>query len=245
MINCLIIDDEQPAINIVASYVRNIPYLNLVATTTKPMEGLEIVNTQKIDLIFLDIQMPDITGIEFIKAIGGQSKVIITTAYSEYALDGYELSVIDYLLKPIPFPRFLAAAQKAREVIGINSQSAVKQGDDNLGESEFILLKGEAKGKLIKIDLAEIDYFEGMRNYVAVYCGGRKILALINMKDLEDKLPSNKFVRVHKSFIVAIAKITTIEGNVILLRNYNTTDILIGNAYRTAFLDVMKSRLID
>ncbi len=241
MINCIIIDDEQPAINIIASYIKNIPYLHLVATTTKPMEGLSIINEQKIDLIFLDIQMPDITGLEFIKAINGKCKVILTTAYSEYALDGFELSVIDYLLKPIPFSRFLNAVQKAREVLDAQAHT----NHSLFTESNFILLKGESKGKLIKIELDEIDYFEGMRNYVAVYSNGKKILALINMKDLEEKLPAKKFIRVHKSYIVAVSRITAIEGNIVILKNYPKGDILIGNAYRSTFLDAMKSNLID
>jgi two-component system LytT family response regulator len=243
MINCVIIDDEQAAINILASYVKNIPYLHLVASTTKPLEGIDIINSRQVDLVFLDIQMPDLTGIEFIRAINGKCKVILTTAYSEYALDGFELAVIDYLLKPIPFARFLNAVQKARDILEIAGHA--KKQDRLLGEAEFILLKGDTKGKLIKIELKDIDYFEGMRNYVAIYCSGKKTLALINMKDLEEKLPREKFIRVHKSFIVAISKIESIEGNTIFLKNYPKGDILIGNVYRAAFLDALKSRLID
>jgi two-component system LytT family response regulator len=243
MINCVIIDDEQAAINILASYVKNIPYLHLVASTTKPLEGIDIINSRQVDLVFLDIQMPDLTGIEFIRAINGKCKVILTTAYSEYALDGFELAVIDYLLKPIPFARFLNAVQKARDILEIAGHA--KKQDRLLGEAEFILLKGDTKGKLIKIEIKDIDYFEGMRNYVAIYCSGKKTLALINMKDLEEKLPREKFIRVHKSFIVAISKIESIEGNTIFLKNYPKGDILIGNVYRAAFLDALKSRLID
>lgn len=243
MINCVIIDDEQAAINILASFIKNIPYLNLVASTTRPLEGIQLINEQPVDLVFLDIQMPDLTGIEFIKAINGKSKIILTTAYSEYALDGYELAVIDYLLKPIPFARFLNAVQKARDILEAAPRS--RRGAAAPSESEFILLKGDGKGKLIKIEVKDIDYCEGMRNYVAIYWGGRKTLALINMKDLEEKLPPALFVRVHKSFIVAISRIASIEGNAIYLKNYPKTSILIGNAYRPAFLDIMKSRLID
>ncbi len=243
MINCMVIDDEQAAINIIASYIKNIPYLNLVAATTKPLEGLNIVNEGGIDLIFLDIQMPEITGLEFIKAINGRCRVILTTAYSEYAMDGYELSVIDYLLKPIPFSRFLSAAQKANEVF--IRQNPAKQETSDTDMSEFILLKGEVKGKLVKIELSEIDYFEGMRNYVAVHYSGKKTMALINMKDLENRLPASKFIRVHKSFIVAISRIASIEGNNILLKNNPAAAIIIGNAYKPGFMDAIKTRLID
>lgn len=243
MINCLIVDDEQAAINILTSFIKNIPYLNLVATTTKPLEGIDIICEGAIDLVFLDIQMPDITGIEFIKAIKDKCKVILTTAYSEYALDGYELAVIDYLLKPIPFARFLNAVQKARDIL--DASNRIKKAVSSPTDTEFILLKGDAKGKLIKIEIKDIDYCEGMRNYVAIYWAGKKTLALINMKDLEEKLPPAQFIRVHKSFIVAISKISAIEGKAIFLKNYPKTGILIGNAYRAAFLDMMRSRLID
>ena len=122
MINCLIIDDEQAAINVIVNYMKNVSYFNLIATTTNPIDGLNIINTQKIELVFLDIQMPEITGLEFIKAINGKSKIIIISAYAEFALEGFELEVIDYLLKPVPLPRFLKAAQKAepfvRKLIG-------------------------------------------------------------------------------------------------------------------------------
>lgn len=241
MINCLIVDDEIAAIEVLEHFIKQTPQLNLIASTGNPVEGLSIVQQQKIDLIFLDVHMPELSGIDFIKALAGKCKVILTTAYSEYALDGFELDVVDYLLKPIPFSRFMKAVQKASEIFAdkkINSSQPITQED-------FILIKTETKGKFLKINTSDIDYIEGMGNYVAIFCDGKKIMSLINMKDLEEKLSTDKFVRVHKSFIVAIDKIISIEGNSIALKNNLHADILIGNAYRTSFLEKMKTRLID
>lgn len=238
MINCLIIDDEQPAINIIAAYVEKVPYLNLVGTTTDPLEGLNLVNEKTIDLIFLDIQMPGLTGLEFVKAINGKCKVIFTTAYNQYAMDGFDLDVIDYLLKPVPFPRFLKATQKAKDLI---TQKAAAQ---ETAQEDFIIIQGDSKGKLIKIEINEIDYIEGMRNYVAIICGDRKVLSLMNMKDLEERLSTKKFIRVHKSFIVPIANIAAVDGNAITLKRNNKAEIIIGNVYRPAFIEIMRSKMI-
>lgn len=238
MIQCLIIDDEQPAINIIAAYVEKVPYLKLVATTTDPLEGLSLINEKDIDLIFLDIQMPGLTGLEFVKAINGKCKVIFTTAYSQYALDGFDLDIIDYLLKPVPFTRFLKATQKAKEII--DAQTSPKAG----AHEDFIIIQGDSKGKLIKVEINEIDYIEGMRNYVAIICGDRKLLSLMNMKDLEESLSAKQFIRVHKSFIVPIANIAAVDGNAIILKRNNKAEIILGNVYRPAFLEMMRSRMI-
>lgn len=238
MIQCLIIDDEQPAINIIAAYVEKVPYLKLVATTTDPLEGLSLINDNDIDLIFLDIQMPGLTGLEFVKAINGKCKIIFTTAYSQYALDGFDLDIIDYLLKPVPFSRFLKAAQKAKEIL--DAQTTPKAG----AHEDFIIIQGDSKGKLIKVEINEIDYIEGMRNYVAIVCGDRKLLSLMNMKDLEESLSSKQFIRVHKSFIVPIANIAAVDGNAIILKRNNKAEIILGNVYRPAFLEMMRSRMI-
>ena len=240
MIDCLIIDDEQPAINVIVNYIKNVPYLNLVATSTNPIEGLHIINNQKIDLVFLDIQMPEITGLEFIKNINGKSKIIIISAFAEFALDGFELEVIDYLLKPVPLTRFLKAAQKAKDLLG-NDFSTKASYDGN----EFIMVKGDNKGKLIKIEMDEIDYIEGTGNYVTIFCGAKKVLSLINMKDLEDKLPHQKFIRVHKSFIIAVSKIASIDGNLVVLKNNPKAEIVIGKVYKPFVLERLKSRLIS
>lgn len=242
MINCLVIDDEFAAAEVLEHFIKQVPELHLVASVNNPMEGLALVRDQKIDLVFLDVHMPELSGIDFIKAINGKCKVILTTAYSEYALEGFDLDVIDYLLKPIPFSRFIKAVQKA--IIVLEPAKPVKT-DAAAEQHDFILVKTETKGKFLKIDTADIDYIEGMGNYVALFCNGKKILSLLNMKDLEDKLPADRFIRVHKSFIVAIEKIVSIEGNSLVLKNNPKASILIGNSYRAGFLEKMKTRLID
>ena len=238
MINCLVVDDEAPAIKILTSYIDKVPYLQLVASTTDPIEGLKIVAENDIDLIFLDIQMPNITGLEFVEALNGKCKVIFTTAYSQYALDGFNLSVIDYLLKPVSFTRFVKATQKANEALKDKVES--KQ-----VENDFLIVKGDSKGKLNKIEIEDIDYIEGMRNYVAIVCGDKKTMSLMNMKDLEENLPAQKFVRVHKSFIIPIANILSIDGNSVKLKRNKNNDIIIGAGYKPAFLELMKAKMIN
>src|SRR5919112_130259 len=171
MINCIIVDDEQHAIDILIHYVGQTPFLNLVGSTTNPVEALEMVTTQKADLVFLDIQMPELSGMDFIKAIHGKAKIILTTAYSEFALESYELDVVDYLLKPVRLPRFLQAVQKVVKEVGENSDT-----QQNTSDGDYIFVKTESKGKLLKINLDEIDYIEGMKNYVAIYRSGQKTM---------------------------------------------------------------------
>ncbi len=238
MINCLVVDDETPAIKILTSYIDKVPYLHLVASTTDPIEGLKLAAENDIDLIFLDIQMPNITGLEFVEALNGKSKVIFTTAYSQYAFDAFNLNVIDYLLKPVSFTRFLKATQKANEVLKDKVESKAV-------ENDFLIVKGDSKGKLNKIEIDDIDYIEGMRNYVAIVCGDKKTMSLMNMKDLEDNLPAQKFVRVHKSYIIPISNILSIDGNSVLLKRNKSATILIGAGYKPTFLELMKAKMVN
>lgn len=241
MINCIIVDDEQHAIDILVHYVNQTPYLHLVGSSTNPIEALDMVGTQKVDLVFLDIQMPELSGIDFIKAINGKAKVILTTAYSEFALESYELDVVDYLLKPIRLPRFLSAVQKAvKEIESVHAEKHTISSS----EDDYIFVKTESKGKLLKINLDEIDFIEGMKNYVAVHVNGKKILVYTSMKDLEEKLSEKKFIRVHKSFIIPIARITGIEGNMVRLKNV-TDEVLIGENYKAALMEIIRNKMIQ
>jgi two-component system LytT family response regulator len=236
MINCIIVDDEQHAIDILRHYIEQTPQLRLAGATTNPMEGLQLVATQPIDLVFLDIQMPELSGMDFIKAINGRAKVILTTAYSEFALEGYELDVVDYLLKPIRLPRFLQAVQKlAKE--NIHEPVAAQ-------EEEFIFVKTELKGKLVKINLCDIDYIEGMKNFVAIHCGTNKILIYTTLRDLEQRLSSKQFMRVHRSFIIPVGRITGIEGNMVRLKNVKA-EVLIGEMYKENLMKMVKGKTID
>jgi two-component system, LytTR family, response regulator len=240
MINCIIVDDEQHAIDILTHYVGQTPFLNLVGSSTNPIEALQLVTAQKVELVFLDIQMPELSGIDFIKAINGKAKVILTTAYSEFALESYELDVVDYLLKPVRLPRFLLAVQKAVKELG---EPATQQEEAHV-EDDYIFVKTESKGKFLKINLDEIDYIEGMKNYVAIYCGSKKTMVYTSMKDLEERLPQKEFIRVHKSFIIPIAKITGIEGNMVRLKNVNT-EVLIGENYKADLMEIIRNKMIQ
>ena len=238
MINCIIVDDEQHAIDILQHYVAQTPFLNLTGSFTNPIEALQMVTNQKADLVFLDIQMPELSGIDFIKAIRGKARVILTTAYSEFALESYELDVVDYLLKPIRLPRFLQAVQKAAKEIDDPSSSPSDAQDD------YMFVKTESKGKLLKINLKEIDYIEGMKNYVAIYCNAKKTMVYATLKDMEERLPRKDFIRVHKSFIFAISKITGIEGNLVRLKDVHT-EILIGENYKPQLMEIIRNKMIQ
>lgn len=238
MINCIIIDDEQHAIDILEHYVKQTPQLHLVGTTTNPIEALQMVTEKNVELVFLDIQMPELSGIDFIKALHGKVKVVLTTAYSEFALESYELDVVDYLLKPIRLPRFLQAVQKAI------SSTELKTEEGREDSNDYIFVKTESKGKLLKINLADIDFIEGMKNYVAIHCGNKKTLVYTSMKELEERLPHKQFMRVHKSFIIPVTKITGIEGNRLFLKSV-TAEILIGENYKPELMELIRNKMIQ
>lgn len=236
MIRCLIVDDEQHALDILTHYIGQTPQLELVAATTNPIEALQIVATQAVDLVLLDIQMPELSGMDFIRSINGQCKVILTTAYSEFALEGYELDVVDYLLKPIRLPRFLTAIQKAATAITQAGKTAAH-------EDDFIFVKTETKGKLLKITLSDIDYIEGMKNYVAIHTGGKKTFVYTSMKEIGERLPGRQFLRIHKSFIIAVDRIAGIEGNKVLLKGISA-DIVAGDNYKAALMKIIQDKMI-
>lgn len=237
MTTCIIVDDEQHAIDVLTHYVNRIPSLEIVASFTNPLQALQFLNERSVDLLFLDIQMPEISGLDLIRAIGGRSKVILTTAYSEFVSDGFELEVTDYLLKPVSFPRFLKAVQRvAIPPPGIPAE------EDLAGDYFFV--KTELKGKMLKINFKDIDYIEGMKNYVAIHHDGTKTLAYLNMKDLEDRLPSRYFMRIHRSYIIALEKIVAIEGNTVQLRKIKE-EILLGETYKASFLERMKGKMMQ
>jgi DNA-binding LytR/AlgR family response regulator len=239
----MIVDDEQHAIDILTHYISQTPFLHLSASATNPIEALQIVNEQPVDLIFLDIQMPELSGIDFIKAINGKAKVILTTAYSEFALESYELDVVDYLLKPVRFPRFLQAVQKVADTHRETDTTPSSPGGGQEAD-DYIFVKTESKGKLLKINLADIDYIEGMKNYVAIHCAEKKTMVYTSMKELEERLLQKAFLRVHKSFIIPIAKITGIEGNLVRLKNVKE-HILIGENYKPDLMEIIRNKMIQ
>jgi DNA-binding LytR/AlgR family response regulator len=196
--------------------------------------------------------MPELSGIDLIKAIRGRSKVILTTAYSEFVSEGFELEVADYLLKPVPFPRFLKAIQRLQDqqdpapaaAPRPPQQPPASATDDNDLAGDYFFVKTEQKGKMLKINFKDIDYIEGMKNYVAIHHDGTRTLALLNMKDLEERLPARYFMRIHRSYIIALEKIVAIEGNIVQLRKVRE-EILLGDTYRSAFLERMKGKIMQ
>ncbi|MFP7655165.1 LytR/AlgR family response regulator transcription factor [Chryseobacterium proteolyticum] len=235
MINCIVVDDEAHAIELLTLHIEQTPFLKLVGSAMNPAEALQILNTTEVDLIFLDIQMPGMSGVEFLPLLNDRYKVILTTAFREYALDGFDHNVVDYLLKPIFFPRFLKAVQRAQEIISLSTKDA---------EDDFIMVKTEYKGKLIKIKTQDIIYIEGKGKYVCFHTrDGEEILALLNIGGLENKLPGDHFLRIHKSFIIAIPFIMMIHGNLVQLE-FTKNQIPIGQTYRESFMNQMLGKVI-
>lgn len=229
MIRCLVVDDEPLALDVITDYIQKIPELILISDTTNAIEGLGLVQRGEIDLVFLDVQMPELSGIQFLKIMNGQCDVILTTAYPEYALDGYDLNVVDYLLKPIAFERFKKAVQKV-----LNSISAVESPKNNL---DFIFVKAEHK--IHKIDLVDILYIEGLKDYISIYTSNNRIITLQNMKKMEETLPTSDFIRVHKSYIIALDKIKCIERGKITIQD---KVIPIGDTFREDFFKRVESK---
>lgn len=244
MIRCLIVDDEPLALQILEDYLSKIPFLQLVKATTNPIEALTLVQTGGIDLVFLDVQMPELTGIQFLRISNGKAKVILTTAYPQYALEGYELDVIDYLLKPIAFDRFFKSVQKAQAVLQPQMVSTkptqaapVHPQQDFL--SDFIFVKTEHK--IQKVYLNDILFIEGLKDYISIFTPVERIITLQNMKKMEDALPPKHFIRVHKSYIVSINKIDSIERSRICIRD---KIIPVGDTYREEFFKIIDGKNI-
>ena len=235
--NCVIIDDEPLAREGLANYVREIPFLQLVKTCENPVELTTLLDTLNIDLIFLDIQMPKMNGIDFLKIVQKLPMVIITTAYPTYALEGFQLNVMDYLLKPITFERFFKAVNKARDYyLLLNKNNAASPGKP-VEETDYFFIK--CGNKYERIYINDILYIEGMQNYVAIYTTKGKYITLQQLKNWEQHLDSRQFIRVHKSYIVAKNKIERIEGNDLFIQTYC---IPISRNYREQVIEEVVNR---
>lgn len=236
MITCMVIDDEPLAVNLLKDYVEKVPFLDLVYAGSEPLLALDELSRKPADLLFLDIQMPDITGLQLMKILGGKSRVIFTTAYSEFALDGFEHNAIDYLLKPIAFERFYASALKARELLIPVRQPEIIQ-PSAIATADYIFVKTDSK--MVKIFLSDILYIEGLKDYIAIHTSTEKLIVLDNLKDIHAGIPNERFARVHKSYIVALEKIDTIERNRIFI---GEAVIPIGDSYRELFFSLLKGK---
>ncbi|UMB62241.1 LytTR family DNA-binding domain-containing protein [Lutibacter sp. A80] len=232
--NCLIIDDEPLAVELLEDFVSKVPFLKLVATCSNGIEAISVVKGNNIDLIFTDIEMPDFSGIEFIKALDVKPLFIFTTAYSHYAIEGFNLNAVDYLVKPIPFHRFLTAVNRAQEIFLMKNKDTVKvvQPAASKETLDFIFVKADYEN--IKLNLDDIKYIEGLKDYIKIFSNSHKpILTLSSFKKIEEKLPVNLFVRVHRSYIVSLKYIHSVQRNRILIDDVR---IPIGNNYKDDFI---------
>jgi DNA-binding LytR/AlgR family response regulator len=205
-INCIIIDDEPLARKGLKEYITDVDFLNLVGEFDNPLKAAELISRGEVQLLFLDIQMPKITGLDFFKTLQNAPPVIFTTAYPQYALEGFEVNALDYLVKPISFERFFKAVLKAKEFYEVR-ETNTKEADT----AEYFFIK--ADNKLVKILFDEVLYVEALQNYVTIHTQSKKYMTYLTFKSVEDYLPADKFLKVHKSYIVAASKIESIEGN--------------------------------
>ncbi|SDL20835.1 LytR/AlgR family response regulator transcription factor [Siphonobacter aquaeclarae] len=212
MINCVIIDDEPLAREGLSSYVREVDFLRLSGTCSNPVELLTLLEQQSVDLLFLDIQMPKMSGIDFLKITQNPPLVVMTTAYPSFALEGFQLNVLDYLLKPITFDRFVRAAWKAKEQCDLRLRPAAPVAP------AYVFIKCGSKYEKIYVD--DILFIEGLQNYVTIFTTRGKYVTLLNLRDIETELAASSFVRVHKSFLVARSKVDAIEGNEIFIGSH-------------------------
>ena len=233
---CIIVDDEELARALLENYISRLPYLKLVGKCSNPIEALQFLQDQTIDLIFLDIQMPEMIGTDFLKSLSQKPMVVFTTAYAEYALEGYELNVIDYLLKPFPFERFLKAVNKASDLSKLKSKdvSNLASPEEQTIERDYILVKSEHK--VHRIHHKDILYIQSMREYVAYNTPKGRILSLGSLKKLEVDLPQEQFLRIHKSYIISKAKASVLEGNMV---HIGKEKIPIGASYRKEVLRLL------
>lgn len=231
LLKCIIVDDEPPAIRLLEKFVNQVSFLKLVAATTKSIEALEIIEKNGIDIVFLDIQMPNLTGIQLSKVIRDETKVIFTTAYPQFALESYDLQATDYLLKPFTFERFYQAVQKIKPQF--------MREDKRQQKEDYLFIKTDGKNNFEKVYLNTICYIEGLKNYIAIHLIDKQIITYSSLKGLKENLPQNEYLQIHKSYIISIRHIKkTTSTSVFILGN----ELPIGNTYKTNFFNVINSK---
>lgn len=238
ILNCIAVDDEPLALGLVCAFIEQTPFLNLVGKFSSAVEALKVIHDQKIDVIYLDIQMPDLNGIELARVIehsnsANKARIVFTTAYNQFALEGYRVDALDYLLKPFNYEEFLRTAHKAMAYAElISKQGSQPEAEEERIENEYLFLKVEYR--LVRVPLNDIVYIEGLKDYVKVWLQGveKPILSLTSLKSLEEKLPAKRFMRIHRSFIVALDKINSISRGSV---NIDKINIAVGEQYKEAF----------
>ncbi len=234
-LKCAIVDDEPLAVELLVSYVNKIPFMELAGKFSNAIDAMKGLAEHPVDVIFLDIQMPELNGLELSKMLPASTRIVFTTAFQQYAVDGYRLNALDYLMKPISYVDFLDACNKALQWFKLTRQATEVPKEE---EMKSIFVKSEYK--LLQIDLAHIKYIEGLKDYVKIYTedSPHPILSLMSMKTMEQILPASKFMRVHRSFIVSKSKIREIDRNRIV---FGKVYIPIGESYKQAFQDFIQN----
>lgn len=241
MINCLIVDDEPLALDILENYINKTPYLDLKARCNGVKEAMRHMDEEDIDLLFLDIQMPEVSGLEFSQTLGDRVKIIFTTAFEQYALDGFKVNALDYLLKPFNYQEFLTAANRAKDWFDLNDK-AKKNLQQSINADDSLFVKSEYK--IIKVKLDNLLFVQGLKDYVKFHLADnpKPILSLMSLKALDGSLPPNRFMRVHRSFIVNLDKIETIQRNMII---FDKEHIPVADKYKDQFQEFIKSKFLE
>jgi DNA-binding LytR/AlgR family response regulator len=229
-VKCVVIDDESLASDVLENYIKRVSSLELVATFNNGIDALEYVNSNQVDLLFIDIQMPDINGMDFLKLLNKKVNIVFTSAYPEYALEGYDFNPLDFLVKPISFDKFMRAVGRAHVVNTASTETL-----ENSAQYFYI----KAKGKTIRLLLSDILYIEGLKDYVIFYTSSGSYISLHSMKELVEKLPTKQFIRIHKSYIVEINKIEEIGGNQVKISG---KQIPVGRQFKAPFLEFIESK---
>ena len=246
MIRCIAVDDEPLALKKLVTYIKKIPYLELIAQCRGAIEAQKVIDQEEIDAIFLDINMPDLNGMDFAKSLNQDHSrgplMVFTTAYSEYAIEGYKANAVGYLLKPYGFDEFEAAAQKVKDILDIRQQAFTEVGSE-IDDDGIIYVKSDYR--IVRIEIENINYIEAMSEYLKISCSDKEkpVIVLLSMKKIEEHLPTNKFMRIHRSYIINLNQISEVKKNHVVLAD--DVSLPIGDNYKDAFMAYVNSRILS
>ncbi|MDN3596088.1 LytR/AlgR family response regulator transcription factor [Zunongwangia endophytica] len=232
-LKCIIIDDEPPAIKVLKTFVGKMKNIELLTSTTDALEGLDLIKKHNPDLVFLDIQMPDLTGIQLSKMIGDSTNIIFTTAYTQFAIEGFQVNAVDYLLKPIAFPRFIEAVEKVKKKFSSEIITEIIQSDD------YFFVKTDGKNRFQKVKLDEILFAESIKNYVVIHTKNEQLVTYNTLKKIQQSLPEDQFIKIHKSYIVALNKIKKTDTSEVWIDGKN---LPLGDTYRAEFFKEINTK---
>ncbi|MEO4006446.1 LytTR family DNA-binding domain-containing protein [Flavobacterium sp. CAU 1735] len=236
-ITCIIVDDEPPAIRLLQKYVEQLPGLECIGTATRAVEALHLIEQQLPDIVFLDIQMPDLTGLQLSALIKGKVKVVFTTAYPQFAVEGFEQDAVDYLLKPVAFNRFIGAVEKVRKISDSSKPKSVAE----TVQEDYFFIKTDGKNRYKRVLINEIYYIESIKNYVVIHTGDEQVITYNTLKYFEEHLPEDRFVKIHKSYMVALGKIEKTDTNEVWILNKS---LPLGDTYKSDFFKRVQQFLL-